>query len=296
MAPASLELPRQGEENVDIDRAKYTKQEYSRYIDCDSDSDSERECKQRDDDLDMLYEQYMASKRSFHSSDVDMSSDMDLSDTEDEDSSEDNIVVEEKERTSMNDSILEAFSCSESELIGKVKELAQQRLETERDTFVFSGAIQYLEKQLQVAHSRDNLFCPVCHREYGCRVNDPKNCIEQLQAKITETKQARDEARVLELYEECIASINQMKQVCEMKGLQGSLIHVDADNGCQSRISFNVRTGALTELRNQKTECLVAKQCFGCERGFTPNESAEYLRKADHTASQMQKELHIHLS
>mmetsp|Transcript_17832 Transcript_17832/g.21776 ORF Transcript_17832/g.21776 Transcript_17832/m.21776 type:complete len:149 (+) Transcript_17832:116-562(+) len=145
-------------------------------------------------------------------------------------------------------------------------------------------------------------YCPVCQRDYDCKVTESRKCVEQLEIKIADTKKARDNAKVLQTHEECVNSLVELKEALKIKNYACSNVtfkigtDLSADSGCQSRMSFNMRMGSLTELRNQKVECLVAKQCFGCVRDFTPNESAEFLRKVDHTASQMQKELHIHLS
>ena len=62
----------------------------------------------------------------------------------------------------------------------------------------------------------------------------------------------------------------------------------------QPRVAFNTRNGALTELRNQKVECLISKKCFACRLPFSYSESAQFLSRIDHKASSMEKELHVH--
>ena len=62
----------------------------------------------------------------------------------------------------------------------------------------------------------------------------------------------------------------------------------------RARVVVNLRNGSLTELRNQKVECLAAQQCFACMRVLEGSQFAEFLRMVDRRAAAMQRNLHVH--
>mmetsp|Transcript_13238 Transcript_13238/g.21543 ORF Transcript_13238/g.21543 Transcript_13238/m.21543 type:complete len:232 (+) Transcript_13238:148-843(+) len=164
-----------------------------------------------------------------------------------------------------------------SNINDQFKTLGQIKLDSERDICIFAGAIDLLNNQLGESKKSDS--CAVCARSYETQ-ECYDNCLAQIKVKIDETETARTESNVLKVHEACTLAL--LKQFQEN------------NETCQSRVAFNMRTGALTELRNQKAECLQDLKCFACLRNFRGSDVTDYLTMVDRQAYQMQERLHVH--
>jgi hypothetical protein len=165
----------------------------------------------------------------------------------------------------------------------RFKVLEEAMLNSERDICIFAGAIELLRQQL--ADATRNGSCSVCARAFQC-AQDYENCVEQLDIKIRETETARSESNVVEVHNSTKSALQSMS-----KCGGGSL---SAEKMFESRVSFNMRSGSLTELRNQKVECLQDQRCFACLRDLRGTEVVSYLQRVDRNALHMQERLHVH--
>ena len=168
----------------------------------------------------------------------------------------------------------------------------QARLESERDLCIFTGALGYLREQLSNVNCGQ---CPVCYRSYTSQDN-VELCRQQIQQKIEETEQARENLNLVDIHNSCVRSLSEVRTPSYLDKSDSmplsSILELLAEK--QPRVAFNIRNGALTELRNQKVECLISKTCFACRQSFSYAESVQFLSRIDHMASSMEKELHVH--
>mmetsp|Transcript_17305 Transcript_17305/g.30496 ORF Transcript_17305/g.30496 Transcript_17305/m.30496 type:complete len:236 (-) Transcript_17305:344-1051(-) len=174
--------------------------------------------------------------------------------------------------------ILEQHGAPDNE-IDQVKALQEAMLESERYICFFAGAVELLANQ--VTDSRSTNCCSVCARKFD-QPTHLSTCLEQLDVKRQEIEAAREECNALKIYN---ASKNAL----------ASVPHVNiADKKFESRVSFNMRDGALNEVRDQKAQCLQDQRCFACLRALENSELIDYLTRVDRNAYQMQERLHIH--
>jgi len=178
----------------------------------------------------------------------------------------------------------------EHDIIDKIKSLNQTRLESERDISIFAGALDLLQHQLSRARESK---CPVCDRKYGAP-EEIECSAKQLQIRIKEMESTRNESNVVAVYEECMKALEALRHSPVSPFRRTDLGLAQNNQNPQSRVSFNMKTGSLTELRNQKIECLVSKQCLACLRVFKGDEAPEFLRRIDYLAGNLSRELHIH--
>jgi hypothetical protein len=199
----------------------------------------------------------------------------------------------------------------------QIRTLRDVMLESERDICIFAGAVELLASQC--AESARAQCCSVCARALA-HTGELSQVAEQLDIKRRETEAARDESNVLGVYaaaRQALAGLlarhppahgaphvlaPQLRlpapsppqsplppHLLAPVGLQD-----DGDLKFESRVAFNMRSGALTELRNQKAECLQDQRCFACLRAFPGTALIDYLRRVDWNANQMQERLHVH--
>eukprot|EP00512_Aurantiochytrium_limacinum_P002181 CAMPEP_0171495846 /NCGR_PEP_ID=MMETSP0958-20121227/6366_1 /TAXON_ID=87120 /ORGANISM="Aurantiochytrium limacinum, Strain ATCCMYA-1381" /LENGTH=304 /DNA_ID=CAMNT_0012029869 /DNA_START=925 /DNA_END=1839 /DNA_ORIENTATION=- len=207
------------------------------------------------------------------------------------------------------------------------KTILDIKTDMERDISIFAGAIQLLTDQHDDTEA--GTCCSVCLREFESNA-DLRTALAELDAKIRATEVARDKSCVVERYHLCKIALetaqrsggnfedamdtddddverSSQNSSCVSGGsprgpTEMVIVEGDSDAGsedsgqpaldmCQ-RVAFNIRTGQLTELRNQKVENLQDQRCFACHRDFSGTGLAEYLRNVDRRAYAMSERLH----
>ena len=159
-----------------------------------------------------------------------------------------------------------------------LKALEEMRLDAEKGMFMFDGAIQLLLKQQE-----DSLLsgsCAICRRHFGSR-RLLQQCTNLLQSKRDTVQRLRND-EAASLYDSCVAAMNEIRSEHDVPSLN------------PPRLAFYLRTGELSEWRQQKVDCMTNMACFACTRGFTAEEFAAFLRRVDHRAAAMERELHMH--
>ena len=160
-----------------------------------------------------------------------------------------------------------------------IKALEEMRLDAEKGMFMFDGAIQLLARQ-QV-DSASQSMCAICKRELDSK-SLLQQCTRLLQTKQDSVRRLRNE-EALTLHESCVAAISEI----------GSSSHeIPCPNA--PRLAFYLRTGELSEWRQQKMDCMTNMTCFACSRSFAPEEFSAFLKRVDHRAAVMERELHVH--
>jgi len=161
----------------------------------------------------------------------------------------------------------------------RFKVLEEVKMESEKDICLFAGSLELLSNQLQDINQGD---CSVCTRSFS-RQENYDNAFKQLSQKIKETEASRESTNVVEIHSAVVRELNQSPT---FEKLSTQVTH--------SRVTVNMRIGALQELRNQKMECLSEQRCFACCQIFESADIPEYLRKVDLQACLMQERLHYH--
>lgn len=159
-----------------------------------------------------------------------------------------------------------------SEVQDDVHRLEQSRKDAERVLYMLNGAIKLLEDQEQ--DSSNSVCCGVCQRPvdvYFAQVSS-----DNIRSKQQTFKNLRNDQAV-ESY------VDKMEQ----HGLASIPLN-------STRIAYYMRTGALSEWRQQKTECIANHSCFACTRQFESHDLAHYLRWVDRRACLMERDLHSH--
>ena len=160
-----------------------------------------------------------------------------------------------------------------------LKALEEVRLDAEKGMFMFDGAIRLLCKQEEDCAKTG--CCPVCQRELTTR-KMLHQCARLLHAKREAVSKVRNEEAV-HLHDSCIAAMNEI----------GPKV-ITFPSPSSTRVAFYLRTGELSEWRQQKLDCMASMSCFACSRPFTPEEFSSFLKRVDHRAAVMERELHIH--
>jgi len=159
-----------------------------------------------------------------------------------------------------------------------LKALEEVRLDAEKGMFMFDGAMKLLCRQEEDSSKTGS--CAVCRRNLESK-KLLHQCSRLLQTKRATVLKIRNDEAVL-LHESCVAAMHEL----------GNRIAVPTPS--TTRLAFYLRTGELSEWRQQKMDCMTNMGCFACARGFTPLEFSEFLKRVDHRAAVMERELHIH--
>jgi len=161
-----------------------------------------------------------------------------------------------------------------------LKALEEVRLDAERGIFMFNGALGLLVKQLDDVTKG---ACPVCRRGLTTKKLS-QQCLRHLEAKKESVIKIRNEDAVL-LHENCVTAIKELGAISDGQQQQ---------TPSSTRLAFYVRTGELSEWRQQKLDCMANMSCFACGRRFMGVEYSDFLKRVDHRAAVMERELHIH--
>jgi len=160
----------------------------------------------------------------------------------------------------------------------KLKALEEMRLDAEKGMFMFDGAIQLLFKQQEDCAQTG--CCAICRRQLESK-KMLQQCTNLLQAKRDTVQRLRNE-EAASLHDSCIAAMYEIRT------------EHDVPSPNPPRLAFYLRTGELSEWRQQKVDCMTNMACFACNRVFSPEEFAAFLRRVDHRAASMERELHMH--
>jgi len=140
-------------------------------------------------------------------------------------------------------------------------------------------AVRLLAKQEEDCNKTGT--CSVCLRSLPSK-KMTQQCARRLHAKKESVERVRHEEAV-HLHEACVAAMNDL----ETKVLT-------FPTPSSTRLAFYLRTGELSEWRQQKLDCMSSMACFACSRVFTSEDFSSFLKRVDHRAASMERELHIH--
>jgi hypothetical protein len=178
-----------------------------------------------------------------------------------------------------------------------LKALEEVRQDAEKGMFMFDGAIHLLFRQYQ--ESVQTQKCAVCHRRLETK-HQLEECVNLLKTKRETVLQVRNEEAV-SLYESCVQAMQDLlPPSASSQSVKASTSADLTPNGLQfptpasTRLAFYLRTGELSEWRQQKLDCMTTMSCFACSKRFTAEEFSSFLKRVDHRASVMERELHVH--
>jgi hypothetical protein len=182
-----------------------------------------------------------------------------------------------------------------------LKALEEVRQDAEKGMFMFDGAIKLLCKQEEDCIRTGQ--CAVCHRGLTSKLQ-LQECTRMLQQKREGITRVRNDEAVA-LHDSCIQAMNELtggnsgqKQIANIPSYPSLEITAYTPHlqraPSSARLAFYVRTGELSEWRQQKLDCMTTMSCFACERRFTAEEFSSFLKRVDHRAAVMERELHIH--
>lgn len=160
-----------------------------------------------------------------------------------------------------------------------LKALEDLRMDAEKGMYMFDGAIRLLA--LQQEESLSTNTCAVCRRPFPSKKVSVQ-CSRLLQAKRESVSRMRN-SEAAALHDNYVAAMSE---------LNGNQHTVTAPNG--ARLNFYLRTGELSEWRQQKIDCMANMSCFACARSFSHEEFCAFLKRVDHKAAVMEKGLHVH--
>lgn len=161
-----------------------------------------------------------------------------------------------------------------------LKALEEMRLDAEKGMFMFDGAIRLLEKQHTEISKLNS--CAICHRSFSTK-KMLHNTSRMLEAKRDSVQRLRNQEAAT-LHDSYVAAMNELEPKNPSRN--------PTPNG--ARLNFYLRTGELSEWRQQKMDCMSAMACFACSRAFTKEEFSAFLKRVDHRAAVMERELHVH--
>jgi hypothetical protein len=187
-----------------------------------------------------------------------------------------------------------------------LKALEEVRQDAEKGMFMFDGAIRLLHKQEEDSIKTGS--CAVCHRRFSSN-GQLQDCTDSLQLKKHTVMRVRNEEAVA-LRDTCLQAMSDLRRgnnhvltnltTTLTSGNNSSSNSSMANNSSDSRtpsatrLAFYLRTGELSEWRQQKLDCMTSMRCFACMRDFSAEEFSSFLKRVDHRAAVMERELHMH--